>query len=97
MRLVGTVVKSFTTVLVKHTPSEGPLLPSLTKHSLLNTLHTDDMSQQLEMLTRRVEQGVPIEALDLHACEATKEAIRLFGETVVDVQGPDAGFRSTGW
>jgi hypothetical protein len=46
---------------------------------------------------RRVEQGVPLEALDLRACEATEEAVRLFGEIVVDVQGPDAGFRSTGW
>jgi hypothetical protein len=97
VRLVGTVVKSFTTVLAKQTPSEGPLLPSLTKISLLNTLHTDDMSQLLDMLTKRVEQGVPLEALDLRACEATDQAVRLFGEIVVDVQGPDAGFRSTGW
>ena len=97
VRLVGTVVKSFTTVLIKHTPSEGPLLPSLTKLSLLNTLRTDDTSQLLDMLTRRVEQGVPIEALDLRACEATEEAVRLFGEIVVDVQGPDVGFRSSGW
>ena len=97
VRLVGTVVKSFTTVLAKQTPSEGPLLPSLTKLSLLNTLHTDDMSQLLDMLTKRVEQGVPLEALDLRACEATDQAVRLFGEIVVDVQGPDAGFRSTGW
>jgi hypothetical protein len=97
VRLVGTVVKSFTTVLVIHTPSEGPLLPSLAELSLLNTLHTDDMSLLLDMLTRRVEQGVPLEALDLRACEATEQAVRLLGEIVVDVQGPDAGFRSTGW
>jgi hypothetical protein len=97
VRLVGTVAKSFTTVLAKDTPPEGPLLPSLTKLSLLNTLHTSDTSHLVDMLTGRVEQGVPLEALDLRACEATDRAVQLFGEIVVDVLGPDAGFRSTGW
>jgi hypothetical protein len=44
VRLVGTVTKSFTTVLTKDAPPEGPLLPSLTKLSLFNTLHIVDTS-----------------------------------------------------
>ena len=97
IRLVGTVTKSLTTVLTKHAPPEGPLLPSLTKLSLFNTLHIDDMSPMLDMLTGRVEQGVPLEALDLRACEVPNRAVQLFGEVVVDIQGPDAGYRTTGW
>jgi hypothetical protein len=97
VRLVGTVTKSFTTVLTKHAPPEGPLLPSLTKLSLFNTLHIEDTSPILDMLTGRVEQGVPFEALDLRACEVPDLAVQLFGEVVVDVQGPDVVYRSTGW
>jgi F-box associated protein len=97
VRLIGTVAKSFTTVLAKDTPSEGPLLPSLTKISLFNTLHTDDTSHLLDMLTERVEQGVPLDTLDLRACEVTDHAVQLFSEVVIDVQRPDVGFRSTGW
>jgi hypothetical protein len=97
VRLVGTVTKSLTTVLTKGAPPEGPLLPSLTKLSLFNTLHLEDASPMLDMLTGRVEQGVPLEALDLRACEVPDRAIKLFGEVVVDVQGPDVDYRSTGW
>ena len=97
VRLVGTVAKSFTTVLATDIPPEGPLLPSFINLSLLNTLHPDDTSHLLDMLIRRVEQGVPLESLDLRACEATDRTVQLFGEIVADVQGPDAGFRSTGW
>ena len=97
VRLVGTVTKSFTSVLNKDAPPEGPLLPLLTKLSLFNTLHIEDRTPILDMLIGRVEQGVPLEALDLRACEVPDHAVQLFGEVVVDVQGPDAGYRSTGW
>ena len=97
VRLVGTVTKSFTIVLTKDAPPEGPLLPSLTKLSLFNTLHISDTSPILDMLTERVEQGVPLEALDLRACEVPDRAVQLFGEVVVDIQGPDVDFRSAGW
>jgi len=97
VRLVGTVTKSFTTILTKDAPPEGPLLPSLTKLSLFNSLHIEDTSPILDMLTGRVEQGVPLEALDLRACEVPDHAVQLFGEVVVDVQGPDVDYRSTGW
>jgi hypothetical protein len=97
VRLVGTVTKSLTTVLTKDAPPEGPLLPSLTKLSLFNTLHIEDASPMLDMLTGRVEQGVPLEALDLRACEVPDRAVKLFGEVVVDVQSPDVDYRTTGW
>jgi hypothetical protein len=46
-------------------PPEGPLVLSLTKLSILNTLHTGDMHHLLDMLTGRVEQDVPLEVPDL--------------------------------
>jgi hypothetical protein len=97
VRLVGTVTKSFITVLGKDAPPKGPLLPSLTKLSLFNTLHIEDTYPILDMLTGRVEQGVPLEALDLRACEVPGRAVQLFGEVVVGVQGPDNDYRTTGW
>jgi len=97
VRLVGNVTKSFTTVLTKDAPPEGPLLPLLTELSLFNTLRINDTSPILDMLTGRVEQGVPLDALDLRACEVPQRAIQLFGEVVVDVQGPDNDYRSTRW
>ncbi|KAI0281249.1 hypothetical protein BGY98DRAFT_932149 [Russula aff. rugulosa BPL654] len=97
VRLVGTVTKSLTTVLSRNAPTEGPLLPCLTKLSLFNTLHIEDASPMLDMLTGRVEQGVPLQALDLRACKMPDRVVKLFGEVVVDVQDPDAEYRSTGW
>ena len=97
VRLVGTVTKSLTTVLSRNAPPEGPLLPCLTKLSLFNTLHIEDASPMLDMLTGRVEQGVPLQALDLRACKMPDRVVKLFGEVVVDVQDPDAEYRSTGW
>ena len=97
IRLVGTVTKSFTTVLTKDAPPEGPLLPSLSQISLFNTLNPGDTFPILDMLIGRVEQGVPLEKLDLRACEVLDRAVKRFGEVVVDVLGPDESYRSTGW
>ena len=41
-----------------------------------------------DMLIKRVEQGVPLEVLDLRTCVAADRAIRSFSEIVVDVQEP---------
>jgi hypothetical protein len=38
---------------------------------------------------KRVEQGVPLETLDLRTCLATSRAVELLSEIVVDVLGPD--------
>ena len=99
VRLVGTVTKSFTTMLTKDAPREGPLLPSLTKLTLLNTLHIDETSPILDMLIGRVEQGVPLESLDLHGCEleGSDRVVQLFGEVVVDIKVPDSDYRLPSW
>jgi hypothetical protein len=41
-----------------------------------------------DILIKRVEQGVPLETLDLRTCTAADRAIQLLAETVGDVQGP---------
>ncbi|KAN0127940.1 hypothetical protein V8E53_014288 [Lactarius tabidus] len=70
---------------------ECPLLPSLTKLDLIDdtklnmwrTLHL------CEVLMGRVEQGVPLETLDLRTCRTTGYAVQLLSEIVVDVWGPE--------
>lgn len=89
LRLVGEpATKSFIKVLTRDTTPDGPLLPSLTKLSLINPLIDDD-ELLLDMLIGRVEQGVPLEALDLGSCPVTTDVVQLFNEIVVDVQGPE--------
>src|SRR5712672_1057654 len=43
-----------------------------------------------DMVIERAEQGVPLESLDLHACEEPDpgHANQIFAEIVVDVQSP---------
>jgi len=79
--------------------SECPLLPSLTKLDL-----TDDSAlsarrtlRLCDALMKRVEQGVPLEALDLRTCLATDCAIQLLSEIVVDVWGPEETHRFSTW
>ncbi|KAF8268678.1 hypothetical protein EI94DRAFT_1714278 [Lactarius quietus] len=66
---------------------ENPLLPSLTElvvvYASLNELPLCDV------LIKRVEQGVPLEMLDLRLCQNYGGAVRLFSEIVVDVLGPE--------
>jgi hypothetical protein len=71
VHLLGTVAKSFTTVIAKDSPLEGHLL------SLFDTLYTGDTSHQLDVLTGRVEKGVSIslEVLNWRACDATDYAV----------------------
>jgi hypothetical protein len=68
---------------------ESPLLPSLTKLTLVdNELSARRTYRLCDALMKRVDQGVPLEALDLHACLATNRAVELLSEIVVDVLGP---------
>ena len=68
---------------------ECPLLPSLTTLDLtgvaLSARTTDSLC---DALTKRGEQGVPLETLDLRTCHTTSHAVRLLGEIVVDVLAP---------
>jgi hypothetical protein len=76
---------------------ENPLLPSLTTLELIDaelsvrgTIHLRDA------LMKRVEQGVPLEALDLQSCIASNRAVELLREIVVDVPGPKETFEEMG-
>ena len=78
-------------MLAEDAPADGPRFPLLTKltiscvtWTLAKTYHFRDM------LLERVEQGVPLEYLDLRACEEPEphRAKQIFAEIVIDVQGP---------
>ncbi len=42
-----------------------------------------------DALMKRVEQGVPLETLDLRTCAGTSRAVRLLSEIVVDIWGSE--------
>ena len=78
-------------MLAEYTPLDldGPRLPMLTKLILLDVRLNGMRALHLgDMLIERVEQGVPLEYLDLRTCVATNRAIQLLAEIVVDVQEP---------
>jgi hypothetical protein len=90
-RLVPTAVRAFKGMLAEDIPldSDGPRLPMLTKLILLDITLTAMRTFYLcDMLIERVEQGVPLEYLDLRTCIAANRAIQLLAEIVVDVQEP---------
>ncbi len=68
---------------------ESPLLPSLTNLTLVKSALSARRTLCLcDALMKRVEQGVPLETLDLRMCLATSRAVQLLGEVVVDVWSP---------
>jgi hypothetical protein len=69
---------------------EDPLLPLLTNLEVIDLELTELRVDQLcDMLMTRVEQGVPLEVLDLHTCiTASFSADRQLREIVVNVQAP---------
>ncbi|KAI9455926.1 hypothetical protein BJY52DRAFT_615746 [Lactarius psammicola] len=75
---------------------ECPLLPSLRKLVLVSTgLSARRTLRLCDTLMQRVEQGVPLETLDLRACFWTSHAVRLLSEVVVDVSGVEGAFEET--
>ena len=91
VRLVPTAVGAFKEMLAEDIPldSDGPRLPMLTKLILLNVrLNVTKMFHLRDMLIERVEQGVPLECLDLRTCFPANPAIQWLAEIVVDVQEP---------
>jgi hypothetical protein len=89
--LVPTAVGAFREMLIEDIPldSDGPQLPMLTKLILLDVRLTPIRMLHLrDTLIERVEQGVPLEYLDLRTCNAPDCAIQLLAEIVVDVRGP---------
>jgi hypothetical protein len=81
-------------------PDEGgckyPLLPSLKELVLVDCyLYEDETLRLCDALMKRVEQGVPLEMLDLRTCHpdlAYPAAVGLLSEIVVDVLGPEETF-----
>ena len=68
---------------------ERPLFPSLTRLELIDCPLSARRTLRLcDALMKRVEQGVPLEVLDLRSCPATSLAVQLLSENVVDVWVP---------
>ena len=90
--LIPHAVTAFMEMLAEDIPldSDGPLLPMLTKLILISFTFTSIRTLRLrDTLIERVEQGVPLEYLDLRTCVAANRAVQLLAEIVVDVDGPD--------
>ena len=90
-RLVPNAVSAFMEMLSEDMPLDldGPRLPMLTKLILLDVTLTSIRTFNLrDILIERVEQGVPLEYLDLRTCFSSKRAIQLLAEVVVDVREP---------
>ncbi|KAH8989733.1 hypothetical protein EDB92DRAFT_840694 [Lactarius akahatsu] len=91
VRLAPPAERGFLEILLDdHEGRESPLLPSLTTLILVDTALLERRALHLcDALMKRVEQGVPLETLDLRKCLATSRAIELLSEIVVDVLGPE--------
>jgi hypothetical protein len=88
-RLGHTSVGAFLEMLAEDTPPDGPRLPSLTRLILFDVTSTVLRSYHfVNMLIKRVEQGIPLECLDLRTCVTTKLTIQLLAEILVDIQEP---------
>ena len=75
---------------------ECPVFPSLTRLELTdNKLSARRTLHLCDTLMKRVEQGVPLEVLDVRTCTVTGLAIQLLSEIVVDVWAPE-GLETTG-
>ncbi|KAH9172618.1 hypothetical protein EDB89DRAFT_1885848 [Lactarius sanguifluus] len=91
VRLATPAARGFTEMLLEDSGERNcPLLPSLTNLVLIDvTLSARRTLRLCDALMKRVEQGVPLETLDLRTCLATSRAIELLSEIVVDVLGPE--------
>jgi hypothetical protein len=80
-------VRAFWDMLAEDAPPNGPRFPLLTKLTLINVALTDDFTsfRLRDALVERVEQGVPLEVLDLSTCVTADCSIQLLREIVVDV------------
>ena len=73
---------------------ESPLFPLLTKLFLFDsTLSAPRTLRLCDALMNRVERGVPLEALDLKRCIASRRTVQLLGEIVNEVLGPEGSFK----
>ena len=91
VRLAPPAARGFREMLLEDIGvSESTLLPSLIKLVLVESALSERRTLRLrDALMKRVEQGVPLETLDLGNCLATNRAIELLSEIVVDVLRPE--------
>ncbi len=87
VRLASSAARVFLEMLLEDNGGrESPLLPSLTELVLVYTALSERRTLRLcDALMKRVEQGVPLETLDLRTCLATSRAVELLSEIVVVV------------
>jgi hypothetical protein len=92
-----TAVKTFRDMLAEDVPPNGPRLPSLTKLVLvdveLTAVRTNDL---MTVLVSRMQQGVPLDSLDLRMCVPDVRAIRLLRHIVV-VEAQEPLSEQPGW
>ncbi|KAH9046758.1 hypothetical protein EDB84DRAFT_1412823 [Lactarius hengduanensis] len=82
-------------LLDDHGGRERPMLPLLTTLILVDTALLKRRTLRLcDALMKRVEEGVPLETLDLRKCLASSRAIGLLSEVVVDVLCPEETFET---
>ena len=74
---------------------ESPLLPSLTNICLQNRLTGQRTLRLCDALMKRVEQGVPVEELDLRPSFVTNYAVKLLSEVVASVRIPEGNYMRT--
>jgi hypothetical protein len=87
--LVSTAIKAFREVISIVAPGERPGLPRLTKLILGNvTLTTLMTCNLLCMLMKRMEQGAPLQSLDLRTCYAADLCIQVLAKAVGELQVP---------
>jgi F-box-like len=87
--LASGAVKAFRETLAEDSPPNGLRFPRLSKLILVEVALTALGTYRLhDILRKRLEQGTPLEVLDLRTCIATERAIQLLAEIVGDVQGP---------
>ncbi|KAH9043540.1 hypothetical protein EDB83DRAFT_2677433 [Lactarius deliciosus] len=91
VRLATHAARGFTDMVLEDSGErECPLLPSLTDLVLVDVPLSARRTLRLcDALMKRVEQGVPLETLDLRTCFATSRTVELLEEIVVDVVGPE--------
>ncbi|KAH9170620.1 hypothetical protein EDB89DRAFT_1276363 [Lactarius sanguifluus] len=89
VRLTPPAERGFREMLMEDNEGRGgPLLPLLKTLVLVDIALLERRNLRLcDALTKRVEQGVPLETLDLCGCFATSHAIKLLSEIVVDCPG----------
>jgi hypothetical protein len=89
VHLDSNAVGGFRDMLAEDSPENGPRFPILKSLILTDVRLTALRTYRLcDMLTERMVQGVPLEALDLRTCFAAAHAIKLLAEAVRDVYGP---------